>query len=185
MIQVTVTANSAEARARLESLLAGSVHVALAAEGGGGGDVVLMEDAQGAGELPPAPVVMVLGEISDARVVRAALRAGARGVLARESAGPREVEAAIVAAHAGLVVMTPEAAAVTQELDELAEPLSEREVEVLDLVAAGLANKLIAYRLGITEHTVKSHMSSIFAKLGAGSRTEAVSMGVRRGLVML
>jgi DNA-binding NarL/FixJ family response regulator len=69
--------------------------------------------------------------------------------------------------------------------DELAEPLSDRELEVLDLLAEGLSNKLIAHRLNISEHTVKTHIASIFMKLGASSRTEAVSRAVRRGLVML
>jgi len=69
--------------------------------------------------------------------------------------------------------------------DELAQPLSDRELEVLDRVAEGLSNKLIAHRLNISEHTVKTHVASIFAKLGASSRTEAVSQAIRRGLVML
>jgi DNA-binding NarL/FixJ family response regulator len=69
--------------------------------------------------------------------------------------------------------------------EELAEPLSDREVEVLDLVAEGFSNKLIAHRLSISEHTVKTHVASIFAKLGASNRTEAVSQAIRRGLVML
>jgi DNA-binding NarL/FixJ family response regulator len=69
--------------------------------------------------------------------------------------------------------------------EELQEPLSDRELEVLDLLSEGLSNKLIAHRLGISEHTVKTHVASIFAKLGAASRTEAVSQAIRRGLVML
>ncbi|HWJ23459.1 MAG TPA: LuxR C-terminal-related transcriptional regulator, partial [Gemmatimonadaceae bacterium] len=60
-----------------------------------------------------------------------------------------------------------------------------REIEVLGMLAEGLGNKQIAPRLGITEHTVKYHVASIFAKLGASSRTEAVMVGARRGLVML
>ena len=68
---------------------------------------------------------------------------------------------------------------------ELVAPLSGRELEVLDLLADGLSNKLIAHRLSISEHTVKTHVASIFAKLGASSRTEAVSKAIRRGLVML
>jgi DNA-binding NarL/FixJ family response regulator len=69
--------------------------------------------------------------------------------------------------------------------DALAEPLSDRELEVLNLIAEGQSNKLIAHSLGISEHTVKTHVASILAKLGAGSRTEAVSQAIRRGLVML
>jgi DNA-binding NarL/FixJ family response regulator len=63
--------------------------------------------------------------------------------------------------------------------------LTERETEVLQLTAQGLANKQIAMRLGISEHTVKFHLSSLYAKLGVASRTEAVRSGARRGLVVL
>jgi two-component system, NarL family, nitrate/nitrite response regulator NarL len=68
---------------------------------------------------------------------------------------------------------------------ELEEPLSDREREVLDAMVEGLSNKLIAHRLGISEHTVKTHVASILAKLGVSSRTEAVSRAIRLGLVML
>jgi DNA-binding NarL/FixJ family response regulator len=69
--------------------------------------------------------------------------------------------------------------------DELAEPLTPRESEVLQMLASGLANKEIAAKLAISEHTVKFHVASILGKLGAGSRTEAVALGIRRGLVLL
>ena len=65
------------------------------------------------------------------------------------------------------------------------EALTTREREVLELLSQGLPNKLIARRLQISEHTVKFHVSSIYAKLGATSRTDAVSRGVRRGLITL
>lgn len=70
-------------------------------------------------------------------------------------------------------------------LGTLEEPLTVREREVLELVSQGLSNKLIARRLQISEHTVKFHISSITTKLGASSRTDAVSRGVRRGLITL
>lgn len=72
-----------------------------------------------------------------------------------------------------------------QALDEVGEPLTVRETEVLQLMAQGLANKQIALALGISEHTVKFHLSSLYAKLGVTSRTEAVRAGARRGLVVL
>jgi len=122
-------------------------------------------------------------------LVSAALRSGIRAVISRE-ASPEEIESAIQAANAGLVVI--EAGSLTALLRELrpasealSEPLSDRELEVLNLIAEGQSNKLIAHSLGISEHTVKTHVASIFAKLGAGSRTEAVSQAIRRGLVML
>jgi DNA-binding NarL/FixJ family response regulator len=73
----------------------------------------------------------------------------------------------------------------SRQLVELAEPLTPRESEVLQMLASGFANKTIAARLKISEHTVKFHVASILGKLGAGSRTEAVSLGIRRGLVLL
>src|SRR5712692_10856440 len=69
--------------------------------------------------------------------------------------------------------------------DPLQEPLTPRELEVLQLVSEGLSNKLIARKLSISEHTVKFHVSSTYAKLGAASRTEAVSLAARRGLITL
>ncbi len=63
--------------------------------------------------------------------------------------------------------------------------LSPRESEILNLLAAGLGNKEIAARLGISEHTVKFHITSVFNKLSVSSRAEAVAIGVRRGLIIL
>jgi len=81
--------------------------------------------------------------------------------------------------------MFPAAQPASRRLAELAEPLTPRESEVLQMLASGLANKQIAAKLAISEHTVKFHVASILGKLGAGSRTEAVSLGIRRGLVLL
>ena len=69
--------------------------------------------------------------------------------------------------------------------EQLVEPLTEREAEVLQLLAQGLTNKQIAFTLSISEHTVKFHVSGIYAKLGATNRTEAVRLGVRQGLIIL
>jgi len=68
---------------------------------------------------------------------------------------------------------------------ELDGSLTSREIEVLGMLAEGLANKNIAWRLGISEHTVKFHITSIFTKLNASSRAEAVAIGMRRGLILL
>lgn len=130
------------------------------------------------------PVILLM-DPSNAALANSALRSGIRGAISAD-ATPHEVEAAINAVIAGLAVTTPE---FLRELhpfaEELLEPLSGRELEVLDLLAEGLSNKLIAHRLNISEHTVKTHVASIFTKLGASSRTEAVSQAIRRGLVML
>jgi DNA-binding NarL/FixJ family response regulator len=121
------------------------------------------------------------------------LRAGAYAVLPRD-AETNVVIAAARAASAGLVAVMRDAApalasansARSWSAEEDASPhLSPREREVLRLLAGGTGNKGIALRLGISEHTVKFHVASILAKLHAGSRTEAVTEGIRRGLVML
>jgi NarL family two-component system response regulator YdfI len=122
-----------------------------------------------------------------------ALRAGVRAIIPRESSG-EEILAAIHTAVNGLVLLEPGTA---KELAKYApsgnsegaiehlEELSPREVEVLRWMAEGLGNKEIATRLGISDHTVKFHISSILAKLGVASRTEAVTVGIRMGLVLL
>jgi DNA-binding NarL/FixJ family response regulator len=136
----------------------------------------------------PIPVVLML-DLAESAAVNSALRSGIRGVIPLDATS-EEIEGAVHAVHTGLVVVMP--ASLTELLperqpvaEELAEPLSDRELEVLDRLAEGLSNKLIAHRLNISEHTVKTHVASIFAKLGASSRTEAVSQAIRRGLVML
>jgi DNA-binding NarL/FixJ family response regulator len=158
------------------------------------GDVLLIEveepneqDWRALADLP-IPVVLLL-DSNDSASISSALRSGIRGAISWD-ATPREIESAVHAVTAGLVVTTPTSLA---ELlpdpqlftEELPEPLSGRELEVLDRLAEGLSNKLIAHALNISEHTVKTHVASIFAKLGASSRTEAVSQAIRRGLVML
>jgi len=105
-----------------------------------------------------------------------------------------ELQAALQAVNEGLVVGTQRLFATAlsrpqlvggREADPLDEPLTERESQVLQLLAHGLANKQIALALSISEHTVKFHVSSIYAKLRASNRTEAVRAGVQRGLVVL
>jgi NarL family two-component system response regulator YdfI len=121
-----------------------------------------------------------------------ALRAGIRAVLPGDMSTDQLVAALQAAAH-GLVVMrpgevhevVPGAAAASRYLGELTEPLTRRELEVLQMLASGLGNKQIAAGLNISEHTVKFHVGSILGKLGAESRTEAVSLGIRRGLILI
>jgi DNA-binding NarL/FixJ family response regulator len=92
----------------------------------------------------------------------------------------------------GFLVLSPEESAAIQtdagalrEPTEAIETLTTREKEVLQKIANGLANKEIAVRLNISEHTVKFHVASILGKLGASSRTEAVTIGMRRGLILV
>jgi DNA-binding NarL/FixJ family response regulator len=196
VIRVVVAARSSVVRAGLESVvrssssleLAGALDWALINSAEFEADVLLMDPGDVLPEQSSQPAVLLL-DTSDAALVSAALRAGVRGVISREATS-EEIESAIQAVHAGLVAIT--AGSLTELLrdirpaaDALAEPLSDRELEVLNLIAEGQSNKLIAHSLGISEHTVKTHVASILAKLGAGSRTEAVSQAIRRGLVML
>jgi two-component system, NarL family, response regulator YdfI len=147
-----------------------------------------LEDTELAQEYP----IIVLSEQPKTAWLSKALRAGVRAVLPRDVA-PEQLRTALDAAAAGLVVIHPSeldtvfSATVgpSAPLDELLEPLTRREREVLQMLAAGLANKEIATRLAISDHTVKFHVASILGKLGASTRTEAVSAGIRRGLVML
>jgi two-component system, NarL family, response regulator YdfI len=120
------------------------------------------------------------------------LHAGIRAALPGDIS-PDQLVAALHAASSGLLVLHPSHAnealpagsAPTRALDELAETLTRRELEVLQMLASGLSNKEIAARLSISEHTVKFHVAAILGKLGASSRTEAVSLAIRRGLVLL
>jgi DNA-binding NarL/FixJ family response regulator len=105
-------------------------------------------------------------------------------------APPEELATAVSAAAQGLIVLhKPLTERLLQEpaasVEELSEPLTAREREVLDLLGRGLSNKLIARELHISEHTVKFHISSLYAKLGVNNRAEAVSQGARHGLISL
>lgn len=120
-----------------------------------------------------------------------ALRLGVRAILPR-SATAEEIIAAVIAVSTGLVVLHPDVdfllpilPSSSRTLTSLVQALTPREIEVLEMLAEGLGNKSIARRLSISEHTVKFHVSSIFTKLNVSSRTEAVTIGIRQGLIML
>jgi DNA-binding NarL/FixJ family response regulator len=125
--------------------------------------------------------------------VQSALQQSINAVISSDATSD-EIQLALQAAEAGFVLLHPTSVrgllhagplSYTRETDteELAEDLTARESEVLRLVSLGLGNKEIAVRLAISDHTVKFHISSILSKLQAGSRTEAVSLGIRRGLI--
>jgi len=143
-------------------------------------------------ELATETTVILLTDRSRPGWAAEAFRAGVRAILPSE-VSPDQLAAALQAAMAGLVVFHPSeipatlpAASVAQPtFAELAEPLTPRERQVLQMLASGLVNKEIATKLSISEHTVKFHVASILGKLGASTRTEAVSIGIRRGLVLL
>ena len=139
----------------------------------------------------PALNMPLLALVPDPEAATYALRSGATGVLSRDADGER-LRTALRALTDGLAVLEPAFLSVL-ELDadpdtnfgaDL-EPLTPRERDVLNLLAEGLPNKAIAKRLGVSEHTVKFHLNAVLGKLGARSRTAAVTKAVRAGLLTL
>ncbi len=144
----------------------------------------LEEDSSG-------PAVVLIAEDPEPGLVSEALRAGVRAVLTAD-AGPAELAGAIHAAAAGLTALRPAdlesvlgAPARAEAAHDGAPELTPRELEVLQMLAEGLPNKQIAWQLGISEHTAKSHVAGILTKLNAGSRAQAVTIGIRRGLILI
>jgi two-component system, NarL family, response regulator YdfI len=141
-----------------------------------------------------APAVVLMAPSPTIAWTADAMRAGARGVLPRD-ASVAEIVAALEAAAVGLATMPAELAielasgtrtpVATRDRTASTQPLTRREIEVLGMLAEGLANKNIAVRLQISEHTVKTHVASILTKLDAFSRAEAVAIGARQGLILL
>ena len=157
------------------------------------------------GEADNVPALVVIGAERE-EWLRAALRAGVVRATLPRSASSGEIIAALVAVSTGLIVLDQETFAAvlspststvddspnTQPYDQrlssiepVFDELTTREREVLEMLAEGLSNKEIARRLKISEHTVKFHVASIFAKLGASTRTEAVMHGIRKGFIMI
>lgn len=150
-------------------------------------EVVLWDVPSAEAELPDSAPrgTIVVALVSTSAEGRASLAAGAAGVVRRDGDAERLVAAAR-AALAGLTVLDPQVDGLAGPWAEAAaEPLTPREREVLQLLAAGLTNHAIAARLGITEHTAKFHVHSILGKLGAATRTEAIVQAARLGLVLL
>ncbi|GAB4369466.1 MAG: response regulator transcription factor [Elainellaceae cyanobacterium] len=210
MIRVVVAARSAIVRAGLATLIGEQPTIAVVGTAsdldslwqqieGLQPEVVLfdaenpVDDLAGLADRQPLPPVLLLAEEND-RSGRAEIwQLGVRGLLPKDAIAS-EIIAAIEAIAAGLMVWHPDlseaAFAAAAPLAPgtagvIAQPLTSREIEVLQMLAEGLGNKAIARRLEISEHTVKFHVSSIFSKLQVSSRTEAVIMGTRLGLVLL
>jgi len=198
MIRVAVAVRSRSVRAALErglgqrpSLIVVPLPVGGSAPRASEADVVLVDHHEWSRERATGegggPAAIVLAEAPDDALVAAALGDGASGVLPY-GAGVAEVSAAIEAAAAGLVVVPASARSAIASRSSRPEPgasLTEREREVLALLAAGLPNRAIGARLGISEHTVKTYVAAILDKLNAATRAEAVAICLRRGLIML
>ena len=163
-------------------------------------DVILMDlvmpNLDGVGAMrelrvraPDSQVIVLTSFLDDDRLM-AAIQAGAAGYLLKD-VKPSELARAIRAADAGEAIIAPTAAArLVRAIADgsrpvLAEPerLTRREREVLELIVQGRANKRIAFELGISEKTVKTHVGHLLAKLGVSDRTQAALLAVREGLV--
>lgn len=196
MTRVVIVASSAVMRAGLEALVRSlpGLHIVGAVPDYEAiealrPDVILTSEPW---EDAPEGAIVALSHREKTMWTADAARHGVRAILPSDA--PQEtIAAALEAAAIDLAVVNPE------ELEEWlastfpaqpvaadgARELTAREAEVLRMLADGAANKVIAWKLGMSEHTVKFHVASILAKLGASSRTEAVSIGIRRGLVPL
>jgi two-component system, NarL family, response regulator YdfI len=204
-IRIAVAATSAVRRAGLENIVRSHAEFQLAGSFGTVASLVLFArsteldviviDSYSIHELFLEPTsdatIVLLTEVSDARSISRLLRSGVRAILSRESDSD-DVLSAIYAAYDGLVLLNAQTAETlaavysdqTLEVESgLSEEITSRENDVLRMLAEGLVNKDIGARLGISEHTVKFHISSILDKLGASTRTEAVTLGIRRGLI--
>lgn len=205
-VRLLVVAEDTLARAGLASMLEGHTDVLVVGQSAPHGDLdvmlgathpeVVLWDLAGdpeaqlqiladrAGELPPIVVLLPGAEhYAEAR------RAGARGLLSRQVDGETLV-LAVQSARRGLRLIDPALEDATHglpphEVPRPADDLTERELQVLRLVAEGLANKAIAARLAVSEHTVKFHLNAVLRKLGAQSRTDAVVRATRLGLLYL
>jgi DNA-binding NarL/FixJ family response regulator len=133
-------------------------------------------------EFPEARIIVLTTYTGDFQVTRA-IKAGARAYLLKNLLH-EELLKTIREVHAGKRTMTPSVAAelVDHSSDDA---LTEREIDVLRLIAAGIANKEIAARLSIKEETVKGRIKSILMKLGANDRTHAAMLGLKRGIIEL
>jgi NarL family two-component system response regulator YdfI len=179
--------------ARLQAAAIMSSDADLESPGLGAADAIVLDDSPASLErahLAHAAGVPIIVMTDDGEVAASLRELRAALALLPTSATEEEVVAAIEAASAGLFVahadlFWDEQSPVPATADELLESLTPRELEVLHALAGGLGNKAIATQLHISEHTAKFHVSQILAKLGAGSRAEAVSIAMRRGLLPL
>ena len=178
MIRVEVDAADAGVRAGLEALMSSSPGLALA-----GVDPDVLLTTSSIDELESGAPIVLLGE--PAWSIEA-LRLGVRAMLPPD-APSGEIVAAVYAAANGLAAADPRD--LEHWLPRMTQPeagnLTHRELEVLRMMAEGAANKNIAWKLGISEHTAKFHVASILGKLNAGTRAEAVAVGIKRGLILL
>jgi len=202
LIRVTIVSPNPALRIGLRELLSRQAHIKIAGEtvdldhvNEKETEVVVHASVSSARLLENKSDYAILFLTDDVESIRALLNSSVRawGVLS-PNATEDELGAAVRALGEGLWVGAPSLLKSLIRLsgrresssdDSLVEPLTAREMEVIQLMAQGLANKQIALSLGISEHTVKFHLSSLYAKLGISSRTEAVKRGIELGLISL
>ena len=205
MTRIVIAATSAVVRAGLEALLSATPGWEVAGSFADASHVDSLRPdvlvaALPVGGLPvvtnalsnAAPAVVLLTSEGQPEWTAEALRSGVRALLPRD-APAAAILAAVEAAANGLAVIDPQdlegllgsQGPVVDAVDSGGTPLTPRELEVLRMMADGAANKEIAWKLGISEHTVKFHVASVMGKLNASSRTEAVTRGLRRGLILM
>ncbi len=196
MVRVFLIAPSPALRAGLRSMLATDREIEVVGERGqwseadeieSEADVVITTSASLSPFLAdgePALELPVLYLRDEPLSLQAVSSTAAWGLLPQD-ASASELTAAVHALAQGLVVGTRQLLYSSDEVNADRGPLTEREAEVLEWLAKGLANKQIAAELGISEHTVKFHISSIYTKLNATNRTQAVREGLRNGWILL
>lgn len=208
MIRVVIADDHAVVRAGLAQLLATFADVELVGTASNGeeavslsaertADVVLMdlempvvdgiEATRQIRAAQPEVAVVVLTSFSDRERILSALDAGAAGYLLKD-AEPDAIERAIQAAARGEAPLDPKAARAllsARRAPDPADALSDREREVLAMVAEGLPNKLIAQHLGISEKTVKAHLTSVYRQIGVTDRTQAALWAQRHGVARI
>lgn len=212
MIGVIIIAPALAVRAGLRAILSDDPHIQVISEGAGLADLEKPQLDADVVIWSPSPAMeleMVKSELMKIRLEGSAalllihddpnvmeqlsrLPVRAWGVLGSESS-QAELVTSIQALNEGLVVINPiwlkhvltNHTSRQDNNHDLVEPLTEREIEILQLLAYGLTNKQIAARLRISAHTVKFHVSTIFNKLGTTNRVETVNLGLKKGLIVL
>ena len=189
MIRVGLSLQYPALEAGVRALLSADAEIAIVTDDSEAADVQIVTAAASTSvaeltsiEAGAQPILVLGAEGQDLRRLRHL--ATPWGVLPMDVES-EELCAAVRALAAGLVVGTPRLLAMSREMAHEPGPLTEREVQILGLLSTGLANKQVAAEVGISEHTVKFHVSSIYNKLNVGNRAEAVREGLRHGWIAL
>jgi DNA-binding CsgD family transcriptional regulator len=184
LIRVSILADSRSQEQAIAELLAEDCRIEVVDPHLAGSADVVIVLGKGRGDLLPEAGVIFLTDAEPGRFEAPG------GAWLPMNVSASELVAAVLAVAQGFTVLLPAQARLlpgrrgnVSRQDALIEPLTNRELQVLRMLSDGLGNKEIAVQLGISEHTAKFHVAQILGKLGAGSRTEAVTVAIRRGLI--